>query len=83
MRTLRERLDAIRKGFRSKAPAEALAVMERATQDLRDSGILSRLPRVGDALPAFSLEDSESTTVRLDELRQGGPLVLTVYRGVW
>ena len=34
MSTLKERLDTIRTGFESKAPAEALSVMHRATADL-------------------------------------------------
>ncbi|GAH09804.1 unnamed protein product, partial [marine sediment metagenome] len=35
---LQEKLDEIKKGFESSAPTEALAVMHRATEDLRNSG---------------------------------------------
>lgn len=83
MKTLKERLDHIRTVFRSQAPPEALAVVDRAASDLNESGILSRVLKVGDALPPFALHDTEGGSVRSDELLGAGPLVVTVYRGVW
>jgi hypothetical protein len=83
MSTLQERLDRIRAGFAEKAPEAAQAVMHRATEDLRASGILTHIPGPGDALPAFELPDSDGDPVRSAELLAEGPLVLTVYRGVW
>ena len=83
MRTLQDRLDAIRASFAEKAPADAKAVMERATNDLRDSGIMDRLPKVGDQLPPFELADTNGDIVRSEELLAAGPLVVTVYRGEW
>ena len=83
MGTLHERLKRIKDNFVKQAPAEARAVMERSTEELRASGILSRLPKVGSLLPAFELEDSEGKLIRSHELIQNGPLVMTFYRGVW
>lgn len=83
MSTLQERLDRIKKGFVESAPADAQAVMGRATEDLRASGILSRLPAPGDRLPAFELPDTEGQMVRSDEILAKGPMVLTFYRGLW
>jgi hypothetical protein len=83
MSTLQERLDRIRAGFEKQAPAEAKAVMHRATEDLQASGILSRIPKVGDSLPDFELPDTEGTTVRSADLLGRGPLVVTYYRGLW
>ena len=40
MSTLKERLDRIKEGFVKQAPAEAVALMSRATEDLRAYGIL-------------------------------------------
>ena len=73
MSTLAERLDRIRQGFEAKAPAEAKVVMHRATEDLRASGIVERLPGVGAAFPSFELADTEGGTVRSAELLSSDP----------
>jgi hypothetical protein len=83
MNTLKDRLDRIRDGFQKEAPPQALAVMARAHQELADSGIMDRIPTVGDKLTAFSLPDTEGNTVASDKLLAEGPLVVTSYRGVW
>ena len=83
MSTLQDRLSRIKKGFIEKAPAEALAVMNRATEELRESGILGQLPATGSELPAFDLPDSDGNPVRSMDLLANGPLVITFYRGVW
>ena len=83
MSTLQARLDRIRARFAEQAPGEAKAVMARATQDLVDSRILDRLPAVGDTLPEFSLEDEGGRVLHSRELLHDGPLVVSVYRGVW
>lgn len=83
MRTLQARLDSIKAGFAKKAPPEAKAVMARATQDLRDSGILDRLPGPGEALPAFELRDTQGELVRSADLVGPGHLVISFYRGKW
>mgnify|MGYP003573909073 CR=1 FL=1 len=66
-----------------KIPAETREVMGRATQQLRDSGIMDRIPKVGDTLPAFSMPDTEGAPFGSQEALARGPLVLSVYRGVW
>lgn len=83
MSTLQERLDRIRTGFLEKAPEAAKTVMHRATEDLRTSGIVDRLPAAGDALPPFELTDSGGNTVRSADLLSRGPLIATFYRGLW
>lgn len=83
MSTLAERLDRIRESFEGQAPAEALQVMHRDTEDLRNSGILDRVPKVGDTLPAFTLPDTEGRPVSSAELLAEGPLILMFYRGTW
>ncbi len=83
MSTLQERLDRIKSAFLAKAPEDAKTVMAHATQDLRDSGILTTIPAPGASLPSFELQDTTGTLVRSEDLLTKGPLVVTVYRGVW
>ncbi|MFN3242806.1 MAG: hypothetical protein ACE37K_15000 [Planctomycetota bacterium] len=83
MPTLKERLDRLKQASAERTPPEAKAIMNRATQDLRDSGILDRLPRPGAALPPFELPDTNGHAVRAVDLHGDGPLVVTFYRGVW
>ena len=83
MSTLQERLDRIKAGFVKQAPEDVLAVMTRATDALRDSGIMGRIPAVGDELVPFELPNTAGKLVRSADLLAQGPLVLTVYRGVW
>jgi len=83
MSTLQERLDRIKKSFVESAPAEVLAVMDGVTETLRASGIESRLPAVGSALPAFELSDTAGQLVLSTEILDQGSLILTFYRGLW
>ncbi|MGB6482293.1 MAG: hypothetical protein WBE86_02265 [Candidatus Acidiferrales bacterium] len=80
---LRDNLDARRAGAKARFPPEDLAVMHRAIEDLRNSGILQRALKIGDTAPAWELPDSRGTTLRSRELLAKGPLVLTFFRGVW
>ena len=50
---------------------------------LKASGAADRALAVGATLPPFELSNQRGETVRSSELLARGPLVLTVYRGVW
>jgi len=80
---LQDRLDEQRKQFESSAPPEALTVMHRATEDLRNSGIMEHILKVGDGAPEFTLPDEQGLIVSSSELLNKGPLVVIFYRGVW
>lgn len=80
---LEERLEAHRKSFEQKAPKEALEIMHRATEDLRNSGILARTVKTGDMAPDFSLKNIHGQVVDLSDLLDGGPVVASFYRGRW
>jgi hypothetical protein len=80
---LRETLDRIRESARTRIPPEARAVMERSVEDLRASGIMQRVARVGQPAPDFTLPDTAGAQVRLADLRARGPVVLSFYRGRW
>ena len=81
--TLKAKIDAYKKEFVAKAPPEALAVMQRATEDLQHSGILDRAVQVGAPAPDFKLANTEGADVALAALQDRGPLVLSFYRGRW
>lgn len=80
---LQEKLDAMREMSKTRVPAEARAVMERSINDLRASGIMNRVARVGQTAPDFTLPSAEGRSVSLTELRAHGPVVLSFYRGRW
>ncbi len=81
--TLQETLDRIREAAKTRIPAEARAVMERSTEELRASGIRDRVARVGEPAPDFTLPNTGGTPVTLRGLRDRGPVVLSFYRGRW
>ena len=80
---LQEKLKAKKEEFESSAPKEALEVMHRATEDLKESDIMSRVKKEGDDAPDFSLKNAHGETVRLEDRLSEGPVVLGFYRGRW
>ena len=78
-----EKLDAIREAGAKRIPEDKRAIMGRATADLRDSGILDGVPKVGDHLPDFSLKNAQGVEIHSANLLSQGAVVLTVFRGVW
>ena len=81
--SLEQQLAAIREGATKRIPAESLAIMHRATEQLQQSGLAERAMGVGDQMPAFSLRGGAWNEVRSSDLLTRGPLVLTFFRGVW
>ncbi len=81
--TLKAKIDAHKKAFLAKAPPEAVALMQRATDDLQASGILARAVQVGALAPDFELANTEGANVALSDFLDQGPLVLSFYRGRW
>ena len=80
---LQEKLDSIREAARTRIPPETRAVMERSVEELRASGIVQRVVRVGQPAPEFTLPNAAGTPVSLADLRARGPVVLSFYRGRW
>ena len=80
---LQEKLDAFRKNFEKQVPPEALEIMHRATDDLRNSGIMDRAVKVGDRAPDFTLKNSSGREISLSRLLSKGPVILGFYRGRW
>jgi len=80
---LSERLDAIREMAKTRIPPAARAVMEQSVADLRASGIMDRIAKVGQRAPDFTLPDHVGRNVHLSEVLTRGPVVLSFYRGRW
>jgi len=80
---LQNKLDEYKKSFLEKAPPEAVIIMQRATEDLKNSGILDKVLKVGESAPEFSLPDENGTLVELKGLLAQGPVVISFYRGQW
>ncbi len=81
--SLKEKLDAYKAGFAKKVPARTREVMQKATEELRTSGIMEKTLKVGGLAPDFQLSDTGGNDVSLSSLLEKGPLVLTFFRGVW
>ncbi len=81
--TLKEQLDAYQTQARAKRPAEWQTIMNRATEELRRSGIAARSLKVGDRAPDFALPNATGRTIRSADLLASGHLVVSFYRGGW
>ena len=81
--SLEDKLAALRAAAASRIPPERQAIMHRATEDLRHSGILERIVRVGGQMPAFDLDNHDGRRVASEDLLGGGPLVLSFFRVTW
>jgi hypothetical protein len=81
--SLADKLAAIAAGGAKKMPKEWQAVIANSLDELRGSGIMDGVIKVGDKLPAFTLPNDDGSMVSSDTLLADGPLVLTVFRGHW
>lgn len=81
--TLQEELDALKAQSRTRIPEEAQAIMRRAVEGLRTSGILDGVPKVGTRAPEFTLPNLAGQPVGSRTLLAKGPLVVSFYRGKW
>ena len=82
--SLQDRLDRITQNTRALVQPERLAVSERATAELFNTGIEDRILKVGARAPAFALEDAVThKLVNSADLIALGPLVVNFFRGRW
>jgi peroxiredoxin len=81
---LQDQLDRITQNTRALVQPERLAVSEKATEDLFNSGIEDRILKAGAEAPAFTLEDALThKPVNSTDLLALGPLVVNFFRGRW
>jgi hypothetical protein len=81
--SLEDKLAAIREMAKTRQPPEVRAVMHQATEELRASGIMNRIAKVGSTAPDFTLPNGAGQPVSLAGLRARGPVVISFYRGRW
>jgi len=81
--SLQAKLRAYKKGMMKQTPPEALEIMNRATEDLKQSGIMENVIKEGDQAPNFVLPNTDNREISLISLIERGPLVVSFYRGKW
>ena len=81
--SLADKLAATRAASATRIPPDKAAIMDRATDDLRRSGIMDRIAKVGSAAPAFALANHDGSRFASAELLARGPLVVSFFRGSW
>jgi peroxiredoxin len=82
--SLQDQLDRITQNTRALVQPERLAISEKATEDLFNTGIEDRILKPGTQAPAFTLEDALThKPVSSADLLALGPLVVNFFRGRW
>ena len=80
---LEDTLRGLREASAKRIPPETASIMHRATEELRASGIMNEVIKVGDQLPPFALPNAYGQEMRSADFLAKGPLVLTFFRGSW
>jgi peroxiredoxin len=81
--SLAAQLDALTAKLRAMVPAERLAVVDLAAEELIHSGLANRALKAGDQAPAIELPDGDGMLWRSEDLLRGGPLAIVFFRGRW
>ncbi|HEY6307545.1 MAG TPA: peroxiredoxin-like family protein [Candidatus Angelobacter sp.] len=81
--SLAEQLAELTTKLRSLVPADRLATIDRAVEELQASGLAAHALTAGDKVPAFELPDGEGNLWRSEDLLRHGALVAVFYRGRW
>lgn len=81
--SLAEKLEATRAASAGRIPPERAAIMHRATEDLRKSGIMDRIVKAGASAPTFELAKHDGRRVSSADLNAAGPIVVSFFRGSW
>src|ERR1700744_1004101 len=83
-KSLQDQPDAITANTRKLVQPERLAISEKATAALFNTGIEDHVLKTGAEAPAFTLEDALThKPVRSTDLLALGPLVINFFRGRW
>lgn len=81
--SLQEKLNAHKAKSSGNRLPEIRAILDRGTAELRASGVMERVLKVGVRAPEFKLPNQNGVMESSAELLKRGPLVLTFYRGHW
>jgi len=81
--SLQSQLDSLTAKLRAMVPAERLAVVDLAAEELIHSGQAGRAFKAGDRAPAFELPDGDGMLWRSEDLLRSGPVAIVFFRGRW
>ena len=81
--SLEDRLAVIRAAAHDRIPPGTREIMARAVRDVRASGILDRIVKIGQPAPDFTLPNTGGKPIGLATLLARGPMVLSFFRGRW
>ncbi len=80
---LQQQLDELTAKLQAMVPAERLAVVQSAMDEIRASGAGAHALKTGNQAPMFELPDGDGMIWRSEDLLRSGPLVIVFYRGRW
>ena len=81
--SLKAELKALQTRLEAGRPADVVATMHRAVEELRTSGAVGRVLKAGDQAPEFMLPNAAEQPIDSRALLAKGPLIVTFYRGRW
>ena len=81
--SLKAELKALQTRLEAGRPADVVATMHRAVEELRTSGAADQVLKVGDQAPDFVLPNAAEQLIDSRALLAKGPLIVTFYRGRW
>ncbi len=81
--SLNNKLAALKKEAVNRIPPDALVLMQKATENLKQSDIMNGVLKKGDHIPDINLPSIEGEIIHSSMLLDKGPLVICFYRGVW
>ena len=80
---LTKQLDAFMAGFMERTDPATAATLQASWIAREQAGLADQALKVGDQAPDFTLSDQTGKPVSLHGLLEGGPVVLTFFRGGW
>ncbi len=81
---LNDQMAVIRNYFINEVfPAQTVAVIQQALDELVESGISDRILKSGDQAPDFTLPNAKGEIIHLSQTLLRGPVVVVFYRGAW
>src|SRR5262249_45729290 len=81
--SLAQQLEELTAKLRALVPAERLATIDRAIEDLKATNPAVLALKAGDQAPSFELPDGDGMLWRSVDLLRSGRLVVVFYRGRW
>ncbi|MBB1384875.1 AhpC/TSA family protein [Pseudoalteromonas sp. SG45-5] len=81
--SLKAQIDAYNIQKEAKLPADVLALMNTTNEELIAQHIKDNALQTGQKVENFSLENHKGENVKLADLLQKGPVIISFYRGGW